>query len=163
MSNIYDPEGWSRVRRVYVEHFGYFYSLTPEQWIELAINAAENDCGYTLDPKLEIRQRPRGVFKDRDDVRSYTMRQDILLVDPLDWTDEDFRNHLATLGVYKTPEEWLQTEWSGYKIMDPDGWRDGTRRWEEPISRDEFSRRFSECTVTMPPGVNILAMGKDDE
>ena len=45
----------------------------------------------------------------------------------------------------KTPSEWCQE--LGAKIMDPDGWRDGTRDWEEPITREEFDERLNRCTI----------------
>lgn len=44
-----------------------------------------------------------------------------------------------------TPEEWCLL--LDASVMDPDGWRDGTRGWDEPITRDEFDRRLIRCTI----------------
>ena len=45
----------------------------------------------------------------------------------------------------KTPDEWCEE--LGASVMDPDGWRDGTRSWEEPITRKEFDERLIRCTI----------------
>jgi len=45
----------------------------------------------------------------------------------------------------KTPDEWCAE--LGASVMDPDGWRDGTRDWSEPIDRAEFDRRLIRCTI----------------
>lgn len=45
----------------------------------------------------------------------------------------------------RTPEEWCKL--LGASIMDPDGWRDGTRAWEEPITKEEFDERLQRCTI----------------
>lgn len=45
----------------------------------------------------------------------------------------------------RTPTEWC--EMLGARIADPDGWRDGTRAWDEPIDRVEFDRRLIRCTI----------------
>lgn len=47
----------------------------------------------------------------------------------------------------RTPDEWC--ELLGATILDPDGWRDGTRRWDEAITREEFDERYRKCTVDM--------------
>ena len=48
-------------------------------------------------------------------------------------------------GALKTPDEWCAE--LGARVVDPDGWRDGTRDWSEPITREEFDRRLRICTV----------------
>lgn len=45
----------------------------------------------------------------------------------------------------RTPQEWCDL--LGARIADPDGWRDGTRGWDEPIDRAEFDRRLLTCTI----------------
>lgn len=52
----------------------------------------------------------------------------------------------------KTSAEWLKTDkWSGYTVMDPDGWdrKNFKESWEEKISEKEFERRISVSTVTI--------------
>lgn len=46
-----------------------------------------------------------------------------------------------------TPEDWCRL--LGARIADPDGWRDGSRQWWEPISREEFDTRLRVCTIDM--------------
>lgn len=48
-------------------------------------------------------------------------------------------------GVLRTPDEWCDL--LGARVMDPDGWRDGSREWWEPISREEFDSRLRVCTI----------------
>lgn len=45
----------------------------------------------------------------------------------------------------KTPEAWSAD--FGVEILDPDGWRDGTRSWYAPITRDEFIERLMVSTI----------------
>lgn len=45
----------------------------------------------------------------------------------------------------RTPQEWCDL--LGARVMDPDGWRDGTRSWNEPITKAEFDRRLNVCTI----------------
>lgn len=50
--------------------------------------------------------------------------------------------------VKKTPDEWQATEeFMNATIMDPDGWRNTERSWDEPITRKEFIKRRAESTV----------------
>lgn len=48
----------------------------------------------------------------------------------------------------RTPAEWLATDYSGIVIRDPDGWREDGKSMDEPISKDEFSRRLAICTLS---------------
>lgn len=47
----------------------------------------------------------------------------------------------------KTPEDWARLK--GIVIVDPDGWRDDEnyRRWDEPITEEEFRRRAAVSTI----------------
>jgi hypothetical protein len=45
----------------------------------------------------------------------------------------------------RTPQEWCDA--LGARVMDPDGWRDGTRDWSESITREEFDGRLIRCTI----------------
>lgn len=47
----------------------------------------------------------------------------------------------------KTPSDWCAL--LGAEIMDHDGWRDGTRSWYDPITREEFDKRLMRCTINM--------------
>lgn len=42
------------------------------------------------------------------------------------------------------PEQWEKLD--GVKVVDPDGWRDGTD-WAKPICKSEWERRKSESTI----------------
>lgn len=47
--------------------------------------------------------------------------------------------------VLKTPSDWcLELD---ARILDADGWRDGSRDWYDPISRQEFDARLAFCTI----------------
>jgi hypothetical protein len=52
--------------------------------------------------------------------------------------------------VLKTPDEWCAE--TGITVWNPDGWnlpRD-QRPWTEPISLDEFDRRVTHSSISMP-------------
>lgn len=51
----------------------------------------------------------------------------------------------------RTPERWLETDFKGYKIMDPDGWR-GLHKlsWDQPITRADFWDRMMQSTIQVP-------------
>lgn len=59
------------------------------------------------------------------------------------------KEEASRVAELKTPEDWLQTpEFKGTIVMDPDGWRkEGSPKWEEPITIEEFRSRLLECTV----------------
>ena len=64
-------------------------------------------------------------------------------------------------------DEWLaQPEYSGLIIMDPDGWDRRGEYWEaswgEKITREEFRRRASLSTCSMPGKVATKLWGMDD-
>lgn len=50
-------------------------------------------------------------------------------------------------GELRTAQEWCDL--LGARVMDPDGWRDGSRGWDEQITRGEFDRRLLRCTIDM--------------
>jgi hypothetical protein len=49
----------------------------------------------------------------------------------------------------RTPQEWLESEFKGVTILDPDGWdrSDYKESWSEPITKDEMGRRTMMSTV----------------
>jgi len=77
-------------------------------------------------------------------------------------------------GDHRLPIEWCVE--LGYEVMDPDGWRDGTRSWDEPITEAEFEERVRRCTMrrvipkraegltlVYAPGMNDAALFQGDE
>jgi hypothetical protein len=50
--------------------------------------------------------------------------------------------------VRRRPSEWEQI--TGIKILDPDGWRDGTR-WETPLTEREWKERMQKSTRSYTP------------
>jgi hypothetical protein len=50
--------------------------------------------------------------------------------------------------VRRRPSEWEQI--TGIKILDPDGWRDGTR-WETPLTEREWKKRMQKSTRSYTP------------
>ena len=49
--------------------------------------------------------------------------------------------------VLKKPEEWLAEVYPGAAILDPDGWRNDGKSFDEPITCGDFERRFQACTI----------------
>lgn len=45
----------------------------------------------------------------------------------------------------RTPDEWCRI--LGVTILDPDGWRQDGKSWDEPITRPEFMRRMQVSTI----------------
>lgn len=45
----------------------------------------------------------------------------------------------------QTPAKWCEE--LDARVIDPDGWRDGSRSWDDPIDFHEFHDRFMRCTV----------------
>lgn len=51
----------------------------------------------------------------------------------------------------RTPERWLATDFKGYKILDPYGWRESPGlSWNEPITREDFWDRMMRSTIQAP-------------
>jgi hypothetical protein len=49
----------------------------------------------------------------------------------------------------KTPCEWMAALYPHMMIIDPDGWRGiNGRPFDDPISEQEFRRRFARCTIS---------------
>lgn len=49
----------------------------------------------------------------------------------------------------KTPEEWLNTEFSYLEILDPDGWdrKNFEEDWKRPLTVAEFQQKVMASTV----------------
>lgn len=60
-----------------------------------------------------------------------------------------------------TPDEWLKKdEYYGLVILDPDGWDRSNfeASWKEPITKDEFDRRWGESTCRIPRRIVVKAL-----
>lgn len=56
--------------------------------------------------------------------------------------------NLVTWERCKKPSEWEKL--TEITILDPDGWREDNKSFEEPIEEEEFMRRMWNSTVTIP-------------
>lgn len=45
----------------------------------------------------------------------------------------------------RLPEDWQEKY--GYRIVDPDGWRNARKPWDEPVTWAEFEQLARGCTV----------------
>ena len=52
---------------------------------------------------------------------------------------------ISIINDIKTPDQWCAEY--GYKVLDPDGWRNENASWDEPIDRETFLRRLMVCTI----------------
>lgn len=48
-----------------------------------------------------------------------------------------------------TPKTWCSI--TGITVLDPDGWREDNKDWDEPIAFGEFQRRVNNSTAKYPP------------
>jgi hypothetical protein len=64
-----------------------------------------------------------------------------------------YRGEPKTFLDLRTPERWLDTDYKGYQILDPDGWR-GKRKldWRTPITKQDFYDRMMNSTIQAPIG-----------
>lgn len=47
--------------------------------------------------------------------------------------------------MLKTPDEWCRE--LNAKVLDPDGWRNAGRKWEDPVSREQFDALLAGSTI----------------
>ncbi len=94
----------TKIRRVYVEQFGGWWSLSPGAW-ETLVRRCASGLGYDLDhPDANARRlaRPPAAvksYRDADGSRNwYLVTNEALLRRPLDWSAEDFKDELRSLG-----------------------------------------------------------------
>ena len=83
------------IRRVYLEQFGGWWSLTPEQWLDLVtttlLDWSSDKAGYSLPDDGLLRYRPNGVRKyPFGDSHYYSTDPAIRVVQPLNWHRADF-------------------------------------------------------------------------
>lgn len=91
------------VRLVYVENYGYWWKLSPDEWRVILEGGVKGD-GHSLPDANALRRRSPliGVFDPDDGMgkRSYyALRDDILVYSPLDWCQEDYRAALDELNA----------------------------------------------------------------
>jgi hypothetical protein len=78
---------------IYVAQYGFVWRLTPAQWLAECKNGVQGR-GYDLTPYRLLKRLPRGIHRDRDTGDLWTSRNDIVLVQPLDWGPDDFSEYL---------------------------------------------------------------------
>lgn len=88
--------------RVYVQQFGYFWSLTMSEWQGVIRDYFSSEDGYDLGRYKSI-QKPKVVFSDREG-DFYKIGNDVILVQPLDWTDEEWVEE-AILREVEVPDD----------------------------------------------------------
>jgi hypothetical protein len=114
-----------------------------EAWCACGVTYAGFDTHAEAMAMLEAhiaeagRDRDPAVEPDADGDLIAPVPLGVAATDPAE-ADEDLR----------TPDEWQQ-EYPDQQIMDPDGWRGANGRpWTDPISRAEYLRRRTMCTIT---------------
>ncbi len=83
--------------KVYVGQYGYFWSLSLDQWVELCKESSKGE-GYDLTPYKQLKNKPNGLLKDWGTDSYYTVNNEIIYVEPLDWYAEDFEDWLKDNG-----------------------------------------------------------------
>jgi hypothetical protein len=81
--------------RVYIGQYGYVWSLSPDEWMDLCGEAAETGSNDLTSCKM-LKKRPHCVLKWGDaDGSEFTAADDKTLYrEPLDWWPNDFRTEL---------------------------------------------------------------------
>jgi hypothetical protein len=88
----------TRPKAIYVEHYGYYWRLTPQEWRQLLRGILSGD-GYLLADTLggglgrRLAARPHHVYGTRG--KTASSRNDLPLYHPLDWGPEEARYALA--------------------------------------------------------------------
>lgn len=49
------------------------------------------------------------------------------------------------MALFMRPDFWAKSE--GIVILDPDGWRDDNKPWDEPIGFEEWQVRRNKSTI----------------
>lgn len=88
------------IRTIYVEQYGWWWKLTPEQWRALCTGGAAGH-GHQL-PEKSLRRRSALVgatgYNDGRGKKSYfPLRDGIRVYSPLDWEADDYREALREL------------------------------------------------------------------
>jgi len=70
---------------------------------------------------------------------------------PRNCFSQNFRSHYDEIEwgnkvELKTPDEWCKI--LDIRVLDPDGWREDKKNWNDPISKAEFTKRMLLSTVS---------------
>lgn len=88
------------IRKVIVHQNGAFWSYEPLEWARLCYKASV-EGGHTLDDKNRLQRKPayinRERWSDRETDSFWTSDVTILLVEPLDWEQEDYQESIASI------------------------------------------------------------------
>jgi hypothetical protein len=89
-------------KTVYVEQYGYFWKFTFREWLAFVKDYLRDPAeGYMLPNHKILRRRSpviEATYWDDHSVPSYHSRDPgALLVQPLDWGEEEFKDHLKEL------------------------------------------------------------------
>lgn len=102
--------------------------------------------------KLVIRV-PTSTSRDIHARMTEKIRKDLPGVDVVILGAEDlaiYRRQSAKMDL-RSPERWLETDFKGYQILDPDGWRGPNYLdWRTPLTREEFRSRMLKSTIQAP-------------
>lgn len=81
--------------KIYVGQFDAFWSLSYGQWVDLCRRCAAGET-YDLSSFRKLKTKPKCIHRIRDDWCSGYIndREDVIYVEPLDWYDTDFKEHL---------------------------------------------------------------------
>lgn len=86
---------------IYVQQYGYFWKLTYQEWIDICLDMTkqideEDFRGYNLPDRRLLRRRPRIIEKKIENSIwvSYRAEWPHILVSPLDWTPDMFKEWL---------------------------------------------------------------------
>jgi hypothetical protein len=103
------------VRVIYVEQYGGWWKLSPDQWRELCERGAAGN-GHMLPDKASLRRRSPLVgetnYNDGMGKKTYyPLRTYVLVYSPLDWESEDYQDALQELelGMRCTAQQKVST------------------------------------------------------
>lgn len=80
-------------RFVYVQQYGGFWKLTQAEWQEVCRSGAAGN-GYTLNPDRQLLRRPSFIMRNENSRGYWIATNAHDFYQPLDWTPEDFADHL---------------------------------------------------------------------
>lgn len=93
-------------RFVYVGQYDRLWKLTRAQWVACCQSGARGE-GYVL-PGRPLRRAPAFIYRTRElypgedrypNAFGVAGRSDVVLIEPLDWAEDDFRAWLADNGA----------------------------------------------------------------
>ena len=88
------------LKRVYVAEYGTFWSLPPDEWLDICKDAVDAGWDGQISEHRILKSRPNFVRVKRSSdgfPTFYTDRKDVRVVQPLDWYQRDFMAEIETL------------------------------------------------------------------